>query len=90
MMTPEEEEQFITKHLTKVFEMAQHDALVEVVTKIAEASGVKEIEGLSIKDFYNKRHGEISEELVKDYADTNIAMASKVKSLWNQLGEEQL
>jgi hypothetical protein len=88
-MTPEEE-QFLIKHLTKIFEIARHDALVEVVSRVAEAAGIREIEGFSIKDFYWKRHGEISEELVKDYADTNIAMASKVKDLWKQLEKGQL
>ena len=78
-MTPEEQEKFIMEHLSKVFEMAQHDALVEVVTRIADAVGVTELEGMSVGELYERRRRAISEDLVRDYADTNVAMASKVK-----------
>ena len=89
-MTPEEQEKFIMEHLSKVFEMAQHDALVEVVTRIADAVGVTELEGMSVGELYERRRRAISEDLVRDYADTNVAMASKVKELWDKLDSGNL
>ena len=89
-MTPEEQEKFIIEHLSKVFEMAQHDALVEVVTRIADAVGVTELEGMSVGELYELRRRAISEDLVRDYADTNVAMASKVKELWDKLDSGNL
>ena len=89
-MTPEEQEKFIIEHLSKVFEMAQHDALVEVVTRIADAVGVTELEGMSVGELYERRRRAISEDLVRDYADTNVAMASKVKELWDKLDSGNL
>lgn len=89
-MTPNEEEKFLMDHLSKTFEMAQHDALVELVSKVAAAAGIDQVEGFSIPDYYSKRKWEISEDLVKDYADTNIAMASKVEELWKRLDRGKL
>ena len=89
-MTPEEEQKFVYEHLIKTFEMAGHDALLEIVLRIAESAGITSIEDLPVRDFYEKRKYEISEDLVRDYADTNPSMASKVKEIWDILNQDKL
>jgi hypothetical protein len=88
-MSPLEEEKFIYEHLETIFQLAGHDALVETVLRVAAELGIQKVDGISVGEFYERRKRKLAEELVCDYADVNVSMASKIKAIWDKMDRER-
>lgn len=82
-------EDFVCEHLSWIFLLASERALLDTIEAIASQAGVSQIEGFSVREFFERRKRETSEELVRDFADTNPRMASDVKAAWDKLDRER-
>jgi hypothetical protein len=47
--------------------------------------GIGQLNGFPIDEFFERRKGEIAEDLVADFADTFPTLASEVKDAWEEL-----
>ena len=83
------DEKFVWEQLNNFFQKAHNDASLEILTVIAKHVGIEQFHGFPIGEFFERRKGEIAENLVADFADTFPALASQVKHAWEELDREQ-
>ncbi len=76
---------FVWEHLSRFGQLAHDDASLEILQVVAAASGVTEINGVPLRVFFERRKREIVERLIADFADTNPALASRVKMAWEKI-----
>ena len=88
-MSPKDEEEFIYEHLTNIWKMAAHDALVDAYAELAASLGVSQIQGFPVREFYERKKRKIAEDLLRDFADVNVAMASKIRRVWDKMDKER-
>lgn len=75
-----------TLFLTSV--LASENAFVSALEAIATATGVREISGLPVAQFYQKAKVSQIDALICDFADTNASAATRVKQLWDCVQNE--
>ncbi len=77
--------QVIHDQLIATFTIASERALLATLQGIAMQADVSTVEGMDIEEFFQRRKTAEAEELIADFADTNVTAASHVKALWTQL-----
>ena len=79
------DERFVWEQLNNFFQKAHNDASFEILASIAKHVGIGRLNGFPIDEFFERRKGEIAEDLVADFADTFPTLASEVKDAWEEL-----
>ena len=79
------DDEFVWEQLRDFFQKAHNDASFEILASIAKHVGIGQLNGFPIDEFFERRKGEIAEELVADFADTFPTLASEVKDAWEEL-----
>ncbi len=75
--------QVIHDQLIATFTVATERALMATVQEIAAGLGVVTLNGMPVREFFERRKTQETEELIADFADVNPAAASHVKALWD-------
>jgi len=83
------DERFVWEQLNNFFQKAHNDASFEILAAIAKHVGIGQLNGFPIDEFFERRKGEIAEDLVADFTDTFPTLASEVKHAWEELDREQ-
>jgi hypothetical protein len=75
-------DQPVWTELGKVAQVAHNEALLEILIVVAAATGLTEINGSPLRDFYNERKRDITEKLIREIADTDPTLASQLRAAW--------
>ncbi len=76
--------QMIHDQLIATFTIASERALLATLDAIATQVGVSTLEGIGIEEFFHRRKTAEAEELIADFADTNVATVSDGQSALDQ------
>lgn len=68
--------------LGKVAQVAHNEALLEILAVVAAATGLTEINGAPLREFFEERKRDITEKLIREMADTDPTLASRLKIAW--------
>jgi hypothetical protein len=83
------DEEFVQEQLADFFRLSYDKALFEIVEVIAKQAGIVTLNSLSIREFFDQRRRQLTEELLSEFADTFPALASQIKQAWEKLDREQ-
>jgi hypothetical protein len=78
-------EEFTLETLQSIRTIAACTSLLETIEEIAAAIGINQIKGMPIREYYDRRRGAMEGDLMRDLADTNHLLASKVKEASEQI-----
>ena len=63
--------------------------MVDSYEALAASLGVSQIQGFPVREFYERKKRRISEDLLRDFADVNVAIASKIKAVWDKMDADR-
>ncbi|HYF37542.1 MAG TPA: hypothetical protein VD994_19730 [Prosthecobacter sp.] len=72
----------------KVVDMACFDALLDALEKVAEAAGVAELEGQTVRDWWNDRRRFRLEQMLLEFEQNDPATAAYIQRLLDQHGHD--
>ena len=79
----------VWQHLMRIWQTSRDSAVEDAIVQVASAAGVSEIEGVPIRSYIGRRARALAEQMVAEFADTDISLASEIKSLWLQWDQER-
>lgn len=83
-----EEDLRVNELLAEAFNVASREALVSTVAEVCAVLGVTHLKGLPVLDYYRKIQGILVEDLNRELADSNAAVATKLKSERERISKE--
>lgn len=78
-------EEFTLETLQSIRTIAACTSLLETIEEIAAAIGIAQIKGMPIREYYDRRRDVMEGDLMRDLADTNHMLATKVKQASEQI-----
>lgn len=79
-------EHLIYEQLNRILQLADTQALLEVVQVLAKQLGQEQIEGISISAFFKEKRQDIADQLVEDFGRQFPTLAEQANRAWKRLG----
>ena len=84
-----DDDPLVFDQMIEIFRLAQDSAVVATLEALADAAQVHQLQGLPVREFYERHKAEQAEHLVADFADTNPGLASAIKRAWEAMQKGQ-
>lgn len=87
-MTPEERFKLAFENLNKALDMASQKALIASIEALATACGLTHLEGIPVREFYDRERKRILDERLPHYSDLNPSQLADMKFVLDNQSEE--
>ena len=78
----------VLDHLNRVLQLADNQALFELVRALAKQIGETQIEGMSLETYFDRKRREIAKRLLQDFGEKFPPLAKQTEQAWKRLTTE--